>query len=105
MSFLGLHQQAASRLAGVIGFTYVWSVRVLTFDDGHDCSVLGDRGSRAVDQKLMRVSYAFQTAFAAFAVPAQSDRFYDLAGSLGFISSTLLSLVRRFWSLSTHDIT
>lgn len=57
MSFLGLHAQAASRLAGVIGFTY-----------------------------------AFQTAFAAFAVPAQSDRFYDLAGSLGFISSTLLSL-------------
>lgn len=45
-------------------------------------------------RKVLTSRYAFQTAFAAFAVPAQSDRFYDLAGSLGFISSTLLSLVR-----------
>jgi hypothetical protein len=38
-------------------------------------------------------SFAFQTAFAAYSVPKQTDKFYDLAGSLGFISTTLLSLV------------
>lgn len=37
-------------------------------------------------------TYAFQTAFAAYAVPNQTEKYYDLAGSLGFISSTLLSL-------------
>ena len=38
-------------------------------------------------------SFAFQTAFAAYSVPNKTDRFYDLAGSLGFISTTLVSLV------------
>jgi hypothetical protein len=38
--------------------------------------------------------FAVQAAFAAYSVPAQSDKFYDLAGSLGFISTTLVSLVR-----------
>ena len=37
--------------------------------------------------------FAVQAAFAAYSVPAQSDKFYDLAGSLGFISTTLVSLV------------
>ncbi|RSH94296.1 hypothetical protein EHS25_004099 [Saitozyma podzolica] len=36
--------------------------------------------------------FAFQAAFAAYSVPAKTDRFYDFAGSLGFISSTILSL-------------
>ena len=39
-------------------------------------------------------SFAFQTAFAAYSVPNKTDKFYDLAGSLGFISTTLVSLVR-----------
>jgi len=40
------------------------------------------------------ISFAFQTAFAAYSVPNKTDKFYDLAGSLGFISTTLVSLVR-----------
>ncbi|ORY27628.1 hypothetical protein BCR39DRAFT_537492 [Naematelia encephala] len=57
MSLLGLHGATASRLAGIVGFTY-----------------------------------AFQTAWAAYAVPNKTEKYYDLAGSLGFISTTLLSL-------------
>ncbi|KAK1920891.1 hypothetical protein DB88DRAFT_513628 [Papiliotrema laurentii] len=57
MSFLGLYPGVASRLAGVVGFTF-----------------------------------AFQSVFAAYSVPNKTDKFYDLAGSLGFISTTLLSL-------------
>jgi len=41
------------------------------------------------------IRFAVQAAFAAYSVPAQSDKFYDLAGSLGFISTTLVSLVRH----------
>jgi len=44
-------------------------------------------------KKLMD-RFAVQAAFAAYSVPAQSDKFYDLAGSLGFLSTTLVSLVR-----------
>lgn len=54
--FSSLNGEVASRLGGIIGFTYL-----------------------------------FQTAFAAVAVPLQTERFYDFAGSLGFISSTILS--------------
>lgn len=43
-------------------------------------------------------TYAFQTAFAAVAVPLQTEKFYDLAGGLGYISSTLVSLVSGSWS-------
>lgn len=57
MPFLGLHPSALSRLAGVVGFTYV-----------------------------------FQSAFAAVAIPLQTEKFYDFAGGLGYISSTLVSL-------------
>jgi hypothetical protein len=39
------------------------------------------------------IRFAVQAAFAAYSVPAQSDKFYDLAGSLGFLSTTLVSLV------------
>jgi hypothetical protein len=52
----------------------------------HSCSVLLDDGAD--------IRFAVQAAFAAYSVPAQSDKFYDLAGSLGFISTTLVSLVR-----------
>jgi hypothetical protein len=44
------------------------------------------------------IRFAVQAAFAAYSVPAQSDKFYDLAGSLGFISTTLVSLVRHLHS-------
>jgi hypothetical protein len=44
--------------------------------------------------------FAVQAAFAAYSIPAQSDKFYDLAGSLGFISTTLVSLV----SSSNHYV-
>jgi hypothetical protein len=44
--------------------------------------------------------FAVQAAFAAYSVPAQSDKFYDLAGSLGFISTTLVSLVCHLYSSS-----
>lgn len=57
MSFLGLHAGTASRLAGVVGFTY-----------------------------------GLQAAFAAYAVPAQTEKFYDLAGAIGHISATALAL-------------
>ena len=36
-------------------------------------------------------SYLVQAAFASVAIPLQTDRFYDLAGSLGFISTTIVS--------------
>lgn len=36
-------------------------------------------------------SYLFQTAFASVAIPLQTDKFYDMAGSLGFISGTIVS--------------
>lgn len=36
-------------------------------------------------------TFAFQTLFASFAVPLQTEKFYDLAGSLGFATSTVLS--------------
>ena len=65
MSFLGLYPGVASRLAGVVGFTF-----------------------------------AFQSVFAAYSVPNKTDKFYDLAGSLGFISTTLLSLVGVLFYLS-----
>ncbi|CAD6571362.1 MAG: hypothetical protein TREMPRED_000272 [Tremellales sp. Tagirdzhanova-0007] len=45
-------------------------------------------------------TYAFQTAFAAYAVPNQTEKYYDLAGSLGFISSTILS----FYSPSIRSL-
>ena len=48
------------------------------------------------------ISFAFQTAFAAYSVPNKTDKFYDLAGSLGFISTTLVSLVRSV-SVELHD--
>jgi hypothetical protein len=49
-------------------------------------------------------SFAFQTAFAAYSVPNKTDRFYDLAGSLGFISTTLVSLVSlRHHACPRHD--
>ena len=103
MSFLGLYPGVASRLAGVVGFTYVpfffpplSSVTEPTFFNPFKsayqtsticCSPKGERSTDAY-------SFAFQTAFAAYSVPNKTDRFYDLAGSLGFISTTLLSLVR-----------
>ncbi|KAK8861235.1 hypothetical protein IAR55_002054 [Kwoniella newhampshirensis] len=37
-------------------------------------------------------TYAYQALFAAYAVPAQTEKYYDLAGSTGFITSTVLSL-------------
>jgi len=36
-------------------------------------------------------TFAVQAAFAAYAVPNKTEKYYDLAGSLGFISTTLLS--------------
>jgi len=58
MSFLGLHTGMASRVAGIVGFTF-----------------------------------AVQAAFATYSVPAKSDKLYDLAGSLGFLSTTVVSLL------------
>ncbi|KAJ9098197.1 hypothetical protein QFC21_004526 [Naganishia friedmannii] len=52
----GLYKETVSRLAGVIGFTYL-----------------------------------VQTAFAAVAVPLQTEKFYDIAGACGFLTSTILS--------------
>ncbi|KAJ9114140.1 hypothetical protein QFC20_001656 [Naganishia adeliensis] len=52
----GLYKETVSRLAGVIGFTYL-----------------------------------VQTAFAAVAVPLQTEKFYDIAGACGFLASTILS--------------
>jgi hypothetical protein len=46
--------------------------------------------------------FAVQAAFAAYSVPAQSDKFYDLAGSLGFLSTTLVSLVSFVPSAVDH---
>ncbi|KAL1758336.1 hypothetical protein FB107DRAFT_288645 [Schizophyllum commune] len=37
-------------------------------------------------------AYALQAAFALYCVPTQNDIFYDLAGSLGFLSTTFISL-------------
>jgi hypothetical protein len=48
-------------------------------------------------------SFAVQAAFAAYSVPAQSDKFYDLAGSLGFLSTTLVSLVCSLWDFLARD--
>ncbi|OCF42403.1 hypothetical protein I317_03778 [Kwoniella heveanensis CBS 569] len=37
-------------------------------------------------------TFAYQAAFAIYSVPKQTEKLYDLAGSTGFITSTLLSL-------------
>ncbi|EIW66172.1 hypothetical protein TREMEDRAFT_45849 [Tremella mesenterica DSM 1558] len=37
-------------------------------------------------------TYAFQSIFAAYAVPAQTEKFYDLVGALGHMSTIVLSL-------------
>ncbi|KAL1746092.1 hypothetical protein HDZ31DRAFT_81493 [Schizophyllum fasciatum] len=37
-------------------------------------------------------AFALQTVFALYSVPQQTDIFYDLAGSLGFLSTTFVSL-------------
>lgn len=36
-------------------------------------------------------SYLVQTAFASVAVPLQTEKFYDIAGACGFLTSTILS--------------
>ncbi|TRM62682.1 hypothetical protein BD626DRAFT_498123 [Schizophyllum amplum] len=41
-------------------------------------------------------AYALQTAAALVCVPAQNELFYDLAGSLGFLSTTFVSLYFPF---------
>ncbi|WWC68877.1 uncharacterized protein I206_102813 [Kwoniella pini CBS 10737] len=49
----------------------------------------------AVTSRLAGVlgfTFAYQTAFALYSVPNKTEKFYDLAGSTGFITSTLLSL-------------
>lgn len=71
----GLYKETVSRLAGVIGFTYVPFPAVLPFP------------------KLIpwTRSYLVQTAFAAVAVPLQTEKFYDIAGACGFLTSTILS--------------
>jgi hypothetical protein len=51
---------------------------------------------------LLTGRFAFQTAFAAYSVPNKTDRFYDLAGSLGFISTTLVSLVSAKLARYSH---
>ncbi|WWD16864.1 hypothetical protein CI109_101296 [Kwoniella shandongensis] len=37
-------------------------------------------------------TYAYQALFASYAVPNKTEKYYDLAGSTGFITSTILSL-------------
>ncbi|WRT65347.1 uncharacterized protein IL334_002290 [Kwoniella shivajii] len=49
----------------------------------------------AVTSRLAGVlgfTFAYQAAFALYSVPNKTEKFYDLAGSTGFITSTLLSL-------------
>lgn len=59
---------------------------------GGNISTLGQtQGGRVAG--VVGFTFAVQAAFAAYSVPAQSDKFYDLAGSLGFISTTLVSLM------------
>ncbi|OCF58175.1 hypothetical protein L486_04205 [Kwoniella mangroviensis CBS 10435] len=49
----------------------------------------------AVTSRLAGVigfTFAYQTAFALYSVPNKTEKLYDIAGSTGFITSTLLSL-------------
>jgi hypothetical protein len=39
----------------------------------------------------MSRSYLVQAAFASVAIPLKTEKFYDLAGSIGFISTTIFS--------------
>ncbi|KAK4688178.1 hypothetical protein P7C73_g1939, partial [Tremellales sp. Uapishka_1] len=50
----------------------------------------GQLGSRLAG--VLGFTVAFQAAFAAYAVPTQTEKYYDLAGSLGFITTTALSM-------------
>jgi hypothetical protein len=59
-----------------------------------------------LDSCLLHLSrrYALQTAFAAVAVPLQTDKFYDLAGSLGAYPSTVHKLLTRLtWPLQVSS--
>ncbi|WVR04173.1 hypothetical protein IAU60_001173 [Kwoniella sp. DSM 27419] len=64
----------------------------------------------AVTSRLAGVlgfTFAYQAAFAAYSVPKQTEKYYDLAGSTGFITSTLLSLYYptvRSWFTSGPSI-
>ncbi|EEB95981.1 hypothetical protein MPER_04963, partial [Moniliophthora perniciosa FA553] len=40
----------------------------------------------------LTIAYAVQTAFALVFVPQQNDKFYDLGGAVGFLSTTFVSL-------------
>ncbi|KAG7089924.1 hypothetical protein E1B28_011556 [Marasmius oreades] len=40
----------------------------------------------------LTISYAIQSIFASVFVPLQEDRYYDLAGSIGFLSTTFVSM-------------
>lgn len=49
-------------------------------------------GRTCADHALVSsFSYIVQAAFASVAIPLQTDRFYDLAGSVGFISTAIVS--------------
>jgi hypothetical protein len=69
----GLYKETVSRLAGVIGFTYV------------------PFPAFPSSKLILQCRYLVQTAFAAVAVPLQTEKFYDIAGACGFLTSTILS--------------
>lgn len=73
----GLYKETVSRLAGVIGFTYVPALRLFL--------------TRKLTSGNSGDSYLVQTAFASVAVPLQTEKFYDIAGACGFLTSTILS--------------
>jgi hypothetical protein len=101
-----LGQTQGGRVAGVVGFTqvapfcfyYYFSTLNPELNPVRIGSDARTKGITSDENQMLMNRFAVQAAFAAYSVPAQSDKFYDLAGSLGFLSTTLVSLVRLFHS-------